>query len=330
MENMNRLQGVRPVETEKTQLIRVDFYFGGHGTAKEAQDFLELCAGADVIALENLGWSKETQQIIQRCVDGKIPNGRKVSSSYAQWSETVLKMLYGTKKVMISVDVPEGSLANKLNTLSRECDQLEEQGGDAFLSGHFDDSIRIIKDVAKKSDALHTEREERIVHNINNILHRLPKLYPQLKAKEEIRVLIFFGSGHVRIYEEFMKAVPEEQRDRVHMILKDPGLASEQIREHMRRGEHVDEILYPRVNFNNILLSVFAGTPLEDRSVELIKVLGKAFTFDELKDISLKFGSAPPTKIHVQKVIQDALDHKGIEFPKSIKDADRIIAEMET
>ncbi len=189
---------------ESEPKITVDFFFSGHGTAEDVNRLPEALKNADIYIPEAIGWTKESEQIVNQISQGKAISNASIGSA----DEIEESSLYNSKIPVIFVDIPKG------HRLIKDYQDIKTKSGEAFedfLLGNFDEAVQIEKAASIDEALIIKNRENFITDKLKRELKTLTKKFPQLKNKPDIHVLMALGATHSQLYKKLKPELPSSK-----------------------------------------------------------------------------------------------------------------------
>lgn len=303
--------------------IKLDFYFAGHGDKHDAEEFLRRVATADFIAIEGIGWTERNRKFLQDIMDGSISRDKILTvkaQGFSEYLREAYEGLYDSHKALFVIDIPEGSLEKKHHRLIEQFEHIQQEAYVDFLSGNFNEVLRLVQ---QASDIFYTataEREKAIVHNLHNKIgdrKKLFKQFPQLKERLELRGVVSFGSTHTNIYHDYRKKYDDFSGDQLSLLVGPFAFVpSREIYRRKRVGMAVDQTLFAQMALEYLVMMLLIKiTSSPQLLTDGMAFFSRKFDFDEIKEISSKIAANHDPREARKRIFAEALEKKGLKFP---------------
>src|SRR3989344_1818362 len=195
-------------ESDKGPKVSFEIFYGAHATAKDAMGLNKRIAASDVYVPEVSGWDESTKAIYQAVALGE----RKPESLSAFVDENSfyfaeLKGLYNSQKLVFFADIPAGRLNGQLARAFIDM-------GNVDFDASFRRVVENYKKVVKRGVELQLERERVIIDNLKKLRTEIKSgKFPDVDAlKTDVKVLVFLGAFHTKVYHDLYS--PEEESSR--------------------------------------------------------------------------------------------------------------------
>jgi len=189
--------------------IKANFYFSPHGAAKDFAGLPEVVRDADVYIYENS--SDVGTKFLQEVADTDIAslddpaehlnqfiqkvrvNGEPITGTY---TETILRTIYGTRKVILGIDVP----GEDREALIAHIEQPVE------THQTLDETLAHYKTNLIHNAYLQKQREEHMMTQFEKQMQQLLKDRPDLAVKPQLNVAFSIGGFHTSLQDKFNDA----------------------------------------------------------------------------------------------------------------------------
>lgn len=180
--------------------ISVHIFHGVHERREDFDGLKEMLKAADIYMPEVVGWFPEILSTYRAISTGQINpelflkevSAVQLLKGWAYQSAGVFDAIYGTKIPISIADIPR---EHELTYLY----DMEKQPPFEFGSGSFMGTINSFKQFFENHAVLEGKREEFILEQIRVSVKELLNEYPQLRDKNELRVVMSLGAGHANL-----------------------------------------------------------------------------------------------------------------------------------
>lgn len=310
----------KPKTKEKEPRISYHVFYGSHRTAKDLEKFDEAFEKADVYIPELFGWNNKDLWIFNKVSQGKLCFDVASMIYFAfpgSFRFKELQTIEGSRKPILFVDTPE---RHQLFDLKKESLRLYRESIGSFKQGEFQSSLQKMREhIITWADFI-SKREEVIRENLQEKIKDLIKERPELREKEEIKVLLRLGAAHTGIYHRLKKEEPLTFQQ-FTSLSKTFLILDEVLRKIMlAKDKRIDKDILA----GGIIQEIISG-PLErltDDSNKLIVVGRKICSKLNLKDIK---GISKELSENPERTIVDCLESHGIKIPKTEEEMDEML-----
>jgi len=326
----DRFNGVFRKKQDKESLmggpkISVDIFFSPHGSAKDWRELPEKFRNCDIYIPEAIGYDKEYLNILKGLSSGKIrlediekfTDEVEKNPVIRERNKLFARMIYNSKKPITFIDLPES------HQKTENSDNLLSQG---FKFGDFPQTLESLKKSFLDFHYSNREREEYMVTQLGPQVEAILKANPNLKRKEEIRVLLSLGAEHTPLYHSLKKENAQITREFSSSPFVYP-FGGEIIRRYAF-GRTVDDQLLGRA-LTEMLLDRAFGPEFQqiteydsEKTMRLERRLISPFSQVELKNIfegASNFNEWP-------RLFVSELSKKGLRIPYSKEEVDELLA----
>jgi hypothetical protein len=310
--------------------LSVDIFFSGHQTYKD----MELLPGrfkiADIFIPEGLGWSQENLEMFRAIANGTVPRGvRDTTSNLHSYTHGLFDMVYGSKKPIEYIDVPFN------HPLMKEFNRLRSI--EFSVEGSFPEFLHNIGDAYRKEAQFQRKREEYMISHLKPRIEELLPLYPSLKQKHSLNVLLSLGAVHTPVYMHLKRSNHYQKVDRSFSVMPSIYSFVEEVKRRCMFGKEVNDELLARVFLEKAFNLVFVetedpegliGKPSfieEEISTGKFDMLKRKiisqFNFEEAKEMFEQMKQEKDFK----QWFESKFAEKGIKLPTSRKELDEFL-----
>ena len=183
--------------------ISVNIFYSPHASAKDMEGLKKEFEKCDIYMPERVEWTEGTLDIFKRLSSGKM-NPSEVAPDkdpVIQQRESMIdNMIFNSQKPIALIDVPENHQIIK----DEENRQSQNKGKKIFHYGNFQDTLDSLKN-ALKSEYLQEQRETYMLSQLKPQVETVLNEHPELKDKQEIKVLLSLGADHRPLYHSLKK-----------------------------------------------------------------------------------------------------------------------------
>lgn len=325
-EELQRRERISSQETRETPPFSVDIFYGLHGTEEDSPGLEEKFKEADIYVPELANWVGSSFWLFRDLSQGVISPEEfvkeiKVPPYIMGFVKKQARMIYKSGKPIIILDLPiEHEINSKLSEHARaDNDDLLPDGNTPFTK-----KLSQLKIHIKKETDLHSSREDFMIVQLTKQVKEVLQIRPELKNKEKLKILMFLGAAHTRVYELLKDYGQEVNRTFSH----EPFQFSYGVEGMQRysRGMEIDNELAAKIALEMFVGDFFYGL-FEDASVDnhdlqayIRKVVG-IFSFEDIKRI-FEF----PLRTAQMEFIT-YLMKKNVALPKNMKELQSLIAQ---
>lgn len=196
--------------------IELSFYFSAHVAPQDMKDVAQHIDATDVYFFESAPredeWTsliEEVSQHPQHTLDeylDKVLIYNDIPIRGTIW-EPVVRSLYGTGKAIGTIDI--GGNAGEFDLAQELIDAYSEP---LPTNGSFDQALETYRTIWEQRAHMQNKREEIMVDRFEDELDLVFELNPELKHKENLKVLVSVGSVHTRLRHIFTANGMESKR----------------------------------------------------------------------------------------------------------------------
>jgi len=333
-ENLNRVleEEQKPEEPK----ISIDIFYSFHRAPRDLENLAKQFDRADIFIPEVPGWSPWLLQYLRDVSEGRktpeqVESEKRLSSSLRKNFE----IIYNSHKPITLVDIPEGHpTEERLQELSSSyyLEVVEFELGEDF-----DYKLDFIRQYLKNDADAEKRREKYILFQLKPKIQELLQIYPLLKEKEEIKVLLSFGACHTGVYHALRKTKQKISR-RFSMMPFIFGFADEG-RMRARFGKEIDNQLAAKILLEANFYKIF-GQELKEvtsdtgKIVDLVRKIISQFSFNEIReifssiqgeDIFLEEFPSFSSSIRIRDRITERMREKDLRIPSSKAELDKFL-----
>lgn len=334
------LEKATGVDKEKGRGPEISFeiFYSAHKTAKDVEGFDEKVRDADIVIPEAFGWNP-WQLIFYRAVaDGarspeemiryaKEKKGIDISKTA---DVAIPKALYESKKFITFIDIPSHhSLVKKIDAA-----KLEQP---LDLRQDLDMLLKKVKNMVESYADLQKERENYMLSELAEFVEKLrdnPSQFPELAKKGKIKILLFLGSDHTRIYHG-LKSTPE---DASRWFKEKPYIFGSYVNEAIRRhlmGKEIDDSAAVRLLFHGMIEPLLFKKleKVTDDSVKILvflRHLVDVFSIEEIKGIFDESRNTGLPGVSFRQIFHHKLYEKGVVIPRSTLEFEEVFNKLAT
>ena len=324
---MERLISVENVSKEVgADRPKVDILFGPHVKKADQIPARELFESSDVFIPEHPYWNNELKDAYNKVSQGEITveDGLKLVRKYTNFptfEKAQLEMVHGSNKPIIFADLnttePEvESMFQSLNSLQEAYIQM------LVNEKEFAEAIADLRSAVRDFVKVQKEREGKIAENLEKILDEAGKDLPQLKNKQEVKILMTLGGAHTGLYHLLRGkniSVKAEFPQMPYLFgfnaeLGRRGIFEKEISEGLLAKAVLDGAVKTILRQNVKNLSRVSTSQIEN----FTRIVLDKFSESEAVDLLKKFRQIA----NLQKVeyLKSQLEARNINFPKTAKE----------
>lgn len=320
-----------------TTKISIEIFYSPHDTKEDVKGLEQKIKEADVFSVEAIGWSEQLFIDLNLVSQGELTpqdfigkykiGGLDKQEPFQPYQLTVLDALFGSRKFVISFDVPgDDPLLRKIDESVAALDKLE-------FSKDFVSCLSSRRRALENFVELQGEREQYIVKKMEAFQETLAKgETKEVRDKEKISILFLLGAVHTGVYHRLKESGREISRTFSTM----PYIFGEFTTEITRRllfGKEVSDTLVAQSLFWDLIDPWIAqGTENEPKVPSTVaqnlrtRKAVQAFSFSEIKNIfeEIKRMAEKNTmpfllSFELQKFVLNKLGEKGFKviLPKA-------------
>lgn len=252
---LNRVFQRREKPKELFPKASIDIYYSEHLYPESWYGLKDRLKKCDIYVPEQHGVTSGGQEFLNNVSFGRIsPKEAEEKEldgeSYPSWFE-FLRNIHNSRKPIISADIPrDHRIYKRTEALRGRYSYLLETNLPIM---NFTDVLKEIKIFGRDNARLEKQREEYMLSHLTPYIQKVLEDYPQLKEKDELKVLLSLGGYHTSFYHALKKGGHDINREFGMM-----PFVYTYFNEGMRRflfGRNVDDELAARI----FLESVFQG-----------------------------------------------------------------------
>ena len=300
--------------------MSIDIFYTPHATAEDAAKMRERFNAADVYIPELAAWRKEFIIMFRSLSSGKLNPEEflsRVSISDKGWESGVDEMLYNSKKPVTFIDLPYS------RRLFRNIEKFESFESVVIKStSNFGSLLDSLRNRLREFAEFQKERENYMLTQFPIKMRELLEIYPQLKEKKQIKVLLSLGFYHTSVYNNIKKQGGEINREFSTMPYV-YGFGSEAMRRY-GFGKDVSDELAANMFLENLLMVTLPHelTERNDKFVIFSRRVVSQFSFQEAEEVFNRIKQGEDRK----EILEDKLKQKGIKIPQTEQELDEFLA----
>ncbi len=303
--------------------VRYDIYFSPHGNLGDFQDLFQRIKGADVYVPEVFGWSQEYLGIYEDVSAGRKTPEQAIKEKQVEDAEMnpllleELRAVHNSNKPIFFIDLPEDEVPRGKNRI-------------ALAARSFDGLLDNVQHYLEEESRLNIRREQQMVEQLGVKVGEVLEANPELKSKDDVKVLISLGSVHTGVYRQLKdngEKVEREFNSMPHMY----SFSDEGVRSYMN-DKPVSRELAARILLETVFGDVFQPE-LEKASEDNTKIdlfkrkVASQFSLDEIGGIFhlLTYTDWNYFKGSFEGYMNYQMETKGLKMPKSEQELDEIV-----
>lgn len=318
-------------EQQEGPKIEIEIFYSAHVTGKDIEGLAEKIRENDVFVPEFSGEHKALLDILSDLSEGKRSPQELSYGQGAEPEETeegfepfyaaLAKAIYNTHKFISIFDVPAGHLLY---------DRLKHVGDHEIqLTMPFEQLIATRKRQRQEFANLNTEREQLMLRRLMYFKKELGQgAIPHLRGKNPVKILLFLGTAHTRIYHELKKRGETVSRKFPRMPYA-VAIDTEVMRHFFFGKEPSDDLLAKdllgavlNAILDNHFSEISADTQLR---IRFLRKAVKIFNFQEIKNIfdamREEGGISEETALNIIGLMRQ----RGIAIPESEEEMKKIV-----
>jgi len=321
---------------EKEPRISYHILYGFHAALKDFDKFEAAYKEADVYVPEEIGSSARVLNFLNKLSQGELTPQEVADRLWTRpgsFAFEQFRVIHNSKKPILFIDVPAG---HELLKMDEQSDKLFNESTALFKKGDFKQSIKTMRNYVINEVDLESRREEIIKKNLKEKIKEFVKYYPQLKEKDEIKVLLTLGAAHTRIYHDLKREEREEQKEgqadfSISKQFARQPLIFYSIEEALRRcmflkDRQPSDIILARGIIESFLFNYYVKyTRITDdgnKAVMVGRKISSQLNLKEIKKISKELAEySNPTAL----TAVDVLKKRGIKIPESEEEMDEML-----
>lgn len=314
----------QPESKEGEPKISYHILYGPHKTPEDFKKLEELFEKADIYIPERLSHDAKIRDWVNKLSQGKMTPEEVLDRSKASKTSHLLRqyqIIYNSKKPILFADVPVG---HELLEAEKESDKLGGDSLDLFKSGEFKSALKKIRDYVIEEADFELKREELIKKNLKEKIKEFISNRPELKEKDEVRVLLTLGAFHTKLYHDLKREGYSASRE----FTRQPMIylhSSEAMRRLVfSKDKKPNKTMLARGILDALLTSYYVWTTTKDTSKAIAASykLSSKLNLKDIKKISegyKKYGGGGVL------TIADVLKDSGIKIPKTEEEMDKML-----
>ena len=312
-------------ESGKGPKVSFEIFYGAHARANDAVGLDKRIAASDVYVPELAGWDEPSKTLYESISMGKVePENYSPIYGDNSFKLSELKSLHNSKKPIFMADIPDGhKLYNQLGAAYEGMGNID-----------FDASLKRVienyKKVVKRGCELQLERERVIIENLRKLRSEIKsgKFHGVDVSKKEIKVLVFLGAVHTKVYHALYASEDESRRSFPMMpfVYGNLSFGNEAIRRAYFGKDIPDELAARSIlmNFSGGFIMkkpVFATLRGDTMKVgRLLTKIFSAFNIAEIQQIYETVQKFSNPMRQYPPYLDGLLEKKGIHLPQNVEE----------
>lgn len=316
-------------EKEGGPKISFEIFYAPHEKREDAKGLAEKVKTADIVIPEQIGWDEKLLSIYRGIAQGVVPPEEyfryfamtrdEIAKAHDSYSMALLEALYKSGKRIELIDAPIGHSLHFKTIAALNNFSLVKRKNFKELVSEWKDALREDADVQK-------EREEYMLQELVNLQKQIQYAkIPELKDKQEIKILMTLGAYHTKVSHDLKAQNSEVSRE----MIESPYIFKhfDEAGRRFAFNKEVSDELVARGILELIIGSYFKDelNGISRSSYEqglFLRRVTEHFSFDEIGELVSYVRESSPgfTK---EKLIT-AISAKGIAFPPSKEDFKKI------
>ncbi len=192
--------------------VRVDIFYSTHATKEDAVSLKELFEKSDVYIPEEVFWTKQLLEIMQKVSMGEVEPKRALKligytpkHRFYDFALNNFEMIFNSRKPITFADIPLNHPWVKKRRKWEE-EKLEIQGKT------FEAYLDMLGNHLQNFSSLQKERDEFIISQLPLKIKEILETNPELKEKEGLDVLMSLGSQHTGVFHELSEMSTDVKR----------------------------------------------------------------------------------------------------------------------
>jgi hypothetical protein len=341
--------------------LRFEIFHSAHFTEKDAEGLKAKIAKSDVYIPETPGWNREQEKRLRSLVKGDLTLEAYIQEEYngtVEWLKThpvaafrfeELEALAHSDKLLVFVDVPA---EHPLVVAGAPEKNFKK---DVRFYHDFNETIQSVKVQLKKEADWQAEREGYRMGRLKTsieFMKKYPHLFPELKGKKDLRILMSLGAYHTPESQEALRSKAYASASRSFTYSPYVYGYRDEAGRRYRFGKEVSNDIAARVLAESFL-EEWVITPRLRKSVRdsmklrhLSRAVAALFSYDEIRqifenvrppagksssyiDASVLRGSRELLAIFEQKTAEKASLASVNELPKTEGGVTRLINQLD-
>lgn len=313
---------------EKLQHIKIEIFFGAHGSEEDAQGIEKRFPQADIYIPEMYGWNENVLQGLRDLSYARITPEQFLKEIQLDpdnlmygFIKKQMELVYNSFKPIVVIDVPQG------HQLDTESYMPKNESSDRELwpnpSVNFGRIVTKFRESIKYESEMHNEREDYMISQLDGKIKEALALRPDLKAKDPLNILMFLGAAHTRVAHQLNKLGVDSKLTMSRKLFQF-NFNSEASRRYSL-GKEINVDLAAKAlleNFTGGLFGAIARELTQDTNQQMayMRKMVTHFSTEEIKDI---FKLTP---YDAQFKILHLLNQKGLSQPSSRADFEKFLS----
>ncbi len=331
-EKTRKILSEKKVEKEKLPEMEVTFIYGSHDTEEDAQlvkkYIKEHIKEIDVYCPEMKGWTPEFVEILNNISQGNVfffEKYLRMAKKYPHW-KTVLTAIYNSKKIISPIDVKQSEFSKKIEDIL----EIDEAANRNFYTGNLEEAIKNKKEYLKKDAIWQKRREKIILENLKRIPEKVRKEYPELKKKNQLKVLVSLGAFHTWL----SRQIKEEGYPAKKIFTRMPYVFGHE-NEIGRKERFVfkakpDDESVARSLTESSLEPYFKNfSDNSEKTTEASRIIASKTSFELIEKLSVHLKKEDIVSYKRADYITDFLRKHKIKVPEDEKELDKLIKDYE-
>lgn len=307
--------------------IKFNFFFAPHKTAEDRKNLIGAFTEADVYIPEVPGWTPRHLVDYQAIADGRITPDEHISSlrraeKSSDVSNSTLKaeldLLYRSNKNVMFIDITSRSPIIK-ELRGAATTEIE-------TSGDFPQALAQTRRMIDRFTKANLARENQMLANLKQGFDDLFKQEPELKAKDEIKVLFSLGSAHASLSQRLMQKGFDTKRTYSDLPVSFTYSSMATMRRMLNKD--LDDEFTARTYLEvGLFNSTYLGH-LRELTTDTNKLcrftmhILRQFSYKDIENIYNKVKSGES----FQNIFEESLWQRGIKMPQTESELDEILA----
>ena len=300
--------------------VSIDIFYTSHATAGDVEKMRKRFEEADVFIPESNGWKRSSLAWFRNLADGKLSREELNRFKFnTDWVSGVARMVENSSKPVTVIDLPRNRLFKKLDKLY--------SGSGSVKMGTFGSFLDSLRNHVHKVAELQKERDDYMVTQFPIRMRELLVIYPQLKEKKQIKVLLSLGSFHTSVYEN-MKEQGRNVNWEFSAIPYVDGFRVEAERRYLFGKDVSDELaanMFLEKALERDVLPHELATERYDEFVIFCRRVIPQFSFQDAEEVFNRIKQGEDRK----KIFEDKLGQKGIKIPQTAQELHDFLAKPE-
>lgn len=298
--------------------ISINIFYSPHVEGHMVEGLRKQFDQADIYVPESVGWTPDSLQVGRDVCEGRVPlSNIERMRTVDPFTYRELLMMNNSHKPTIIVDLPEG------HPLIKKHEDLQIEEVTMLNKATFTDTLNAIINFYKADADIQVQREVYMLSQLRPKIREAMAVYPHLKAKKEINVLMSLGSAHTLLYSELKKQKVKVERtfgSRPYW-----GYRHEGTRRYIFNKD-IDQQLAAKIFLEYKFSSIFSFylRGLTENSADILLLSRRIislFSFEEAKEIF----EASRKDMSLKSIFEAKFSSKRINLPKSPAQLDEFL-----